>query len=239
MIDTDAFYNTLIDRIQGLLSQRGTTRIGVITEYQPFQVQVKIFPEGYITDWIPLEALAIGAGCGVICAPNIGDVCVVEHINEDFNTPVARTRLFTDGFTSPPAQAGEVWIVHSTGSLMKLTSDGIITVSSSSKLIINTVSDVDVTAGGDVNVSAQGATLTAPVVTIEGDLEVSGGITFGTGSSGGNMSGTGNIQLTGSVSATGEVSDGAGSMAGIRTTYDGHDHDESGGGTTSTPNQQM
>lgn len=205
MIDTDAFYNTLIDRVQGLLSQRGDTRIGVVTAYQPFQVQVQIYPEGFITDWIQLEAVAIGNGFGVIAAPNIGDICVVEPINGDYDTLIARTRLFSDGFVPPDAQAGEIWIVHASGSLLKFTSDGIITVNGSSNLVIQTTGDVDVTSQGNVNVTAQQATITAPTVEVDGNLVVSGGITFGSGASGAVMQGTGNISLTGAISSTGEV----------------------------------
>lgn len=46
------------------------------------------------------------------------------------------------------------------------------------------------------------------------------------------------VRVTGNIKADGQVSDGTGTMSTIRSTYNGHDHDETGG-TTRQPNQEM
>lgn len=53
---------------------------------------------------------------------------------------------------------------------------------------------------------------------------------------------TGNLIVTGDITATGNVYDQNqvnGSMAHIRSVYDTHTHNQSGGGTTGTPNQTL
>lgn len=51
---------------------------------------------------------------------------------------------------------------------------------------------------------------------------------------------TGNVQVGGNIAATGQINDGAGSMQGMRDTYNGHNHDENdNGGPTAAPNQEM
>jgi hypothetical protein len=50
---------------------------------------------------------------------------------------------------------------------------------------------------------------------------------------------SGNLQVGGSVTAAGQVSDGTGSMQGIRNTFNTHTHPGDSGGTTGTPNQSM
>lgn len=88
---------------------------------------------------------------------------------------------------------------------------------------------------GDASVTVQGAltadvtgntTVTTPLATVNGDVQVNG-----------------NIQASGNITAGGNVADagGAKTMAGMRSTYNSHTHPENGqgGGTTSAPNQSQ
>ncbi len=81
-----------------------------------------------------------------------------------------------------------------------------------------------------------GITETTPIKTINGDLQVNGKITA-TGnvkSSGGNLEAAlGNVDAP-----AGQLSDQVGNMAGMRTIYNTHDHNETGG-VTDAPNQGM
>lgn len=80
--------------------------------------------------------------------------------------------------------------------------------------------------------------ITSPLVTMSGQLQVTGAIT---GTGGLAVSGGSGAQVTGNIVVSGDVSDANGSMAEMRTTYNGHTHPENGtgGGTTSAPNQPM
>ena len=77
---------------------------------------------------------------------------------------------------------------------------------------------IEVVAGNALNVSAPDVTVTASTK-----------ITFDTPTA----------HCTGDLTAAGNVSDGTGSMASMRTTYNGHDHNDPQGGTVGSPNQQM
>ena len=72
-------------------------------------------------------------------------------------------------------------------------------------------------ADGSIAVTANTqVTVTAPLVKVVGDLEV-----------------------TGNIRAAGSVEDGVGTMGSMRSTYNRHDHDDAQGGIVSAPNQEM
>lgn len=94
---------------------------------------------------------------------------------------------------------------------------------------------VEVKAGTKVRVDAPLAEFTGNV-TIAGDLQVEGTV-----QAGGLVTALASVAVTGNVAASGAISDAGGSMASMRSTYNGHTHPENGdgGGTTSPPNQGM
>lgn len=82
---------------------------------------------------------------------------------------------------------------------------------------------IHVRADGTIEVTAATqVTVTAPLVRVVGDLEV-----------------TGNVQVAGNIAAAGSVADGTGTMAGMRSTFNGHDHNDPQGGRVDPPNQEM
>ena len=93
------------------------------------------------------------------------------------------------------------------------------------ELVFNRGRIVRVNAGSAVEITAPQVTVTASTsVTLDTPL----------------VQATGNIRAAGNIAAAGQVSDGVGSMAQIRSTYNGHNHDENdNGGPTATPNQEM
>lgn len=58
-----------------------------------------------------------------------------------------------------------------------------------------------------------------------------------------NLTGTTNISgplnVTKNIKSDAQIADSKGSMASMRTTFNGHDHNDPQGGTTTTPNQSM
>lgn len=55
----------------------------------------------------------------------------------------------------------------------------------------------------------------------------------------GNLTIAGNVQVDGNINCNSQISDGVRSMAQDRVIYNSHTHPQSGGGTTSTPNQSQ
>ncbi|GJH22421.1 hypothetical protein CBA19CS22_37785 [Caballeronia novacaledonica] len=106
-------------------------RTGLITSYDPNKhaVKVTIQPEGVdAAGWIPLGAVGVGNGFGVLCAPNIGDMVLIEFSEGNSRAPRIVGRFFSTVDIPPAVPSGETWIVHKSGSFMKFHNDGSIEV---------------------------------------------------------------------------------------------------------------
>lgn len=146
------------------------------------------------------------------------------------------------------ASGNRVWLKGANGILIKngnntitLNSSGIsITDATGNSVVMNTsgltVSDdngnniVMNASGITVNTSGNPVTFNAPVIFNDG-WTLNGGIGEGTGGS--------SLDIDGDITAAGQVSDASGSMQEMRTTYNGHNHDDPNGGVTGAANQQM
>jgi phage baseplate assembly protein V len=161
-------------------------RTGTITSYDPNKhaVKVTIQPEGVdAAGWIPLGAVGVGNGFGVLCAPNIGDMVMVEFAEGNSRAPRIVGRFFSTVDVPPSVPSGETWIVHQSGSFLKFHNDG----------------SIEVKASAGATYAATSHTFTGPVtmnqtvlvkqqITGQGGMAVSGG-------SGASVSG--NITVTG------------------------------------------
>lgn len=123
----------------------GYTDVGIITAYDPTNrlVFVEISPanedtEALRTGWIPLTTPWGGNGWGMFAAPAPGVACLVHYQNGSKQSPYASLIAF--GGTNRPLKvdSGEFWLVHKSGSFIKLTNDG--------KVSINSMMDVEVNA---------------------------------------------------------------------------------------------
>lgn len=110
---------------------------------------------------------------------------------------------------------------------IELTQDGILNIKHANNLTINTGADATINVTGNVNLTANSTTITAPINTINGTLTVSGLIT---GQGGLNISGGNGAQITGGLNATEDIVSGDISLQG-------HIHGgvQGGSGTTSVP----
>lgn len=153
----------------------------------------------------------------MFCAPNLGDLVEVQFQEGDYDAPISCMRFFTDTNRPLKVPAGEFWLVHATGSMLKLTADG--------KVTLNSNTDLNVTVGGNFN-----ATVTGNVVAnVSGNLNaaVTGTIT----SSAGQWNHSGNMTVTGTLTGTTDVVGGGKSLkththSGVTT----------GAGNTGVPN---
>ena len=184
-------------------SQQAFVRMGTVSAYDPnhYAAKVLIQPEGFETGFLPIATPWVGNGWGMFCPPTPGDVVDV-HFQEGGKL-AAYVSLRFYGNLAPPLNvpSGEFWLVHQSGSLIKLTNDGKLTLEDK--------------AGSFLTLNADGtATLKA------------------------------NLLVQGTIVATGDISDQNGvdgTVAHIRSVYDGHTHGgiQSGGGNTAVPNQLL
>lgn len=106
----------------------GQPRFGVVTSVDPTRpaARVSLQPEGVITGWLPLLSPWVGAGWGMASPPNIGDQVLVLPQEGESDHGVIVGRAWSDQARTPAAPVGELWMVHQSGSFIKLANDGTI-----------------------------------------------------------------------------------------------------------------
>ncbi|MBW9334599.1 baseplate assembly protein [Herbaspirillum sp. RU 5E] len=135
-------------------------RKGIVSSYNPdtYSVKVRIQPDNDETGWLSLAAAAVGNDWGVIFAPSIGDQVDVHFEEGNANSGFVCSRFFDDQDRPMAVPSGEFWMVHKTGSFLKFTSDG--------KISVNGAAEIDVTSPV-VNIVASGAAnVTAPQINL-------------------------------------------------------------------------
>ncbi len=89
-----------------------------------FTARVMIQPEGVLSGWLPLITPWVGNGWGLVCPPSPGDQVLVIWQEGDSEHGIVVGRLWSNSVTAPSAPVGEFWLVHQSGSFIKLQNDG-------------------------------------------------------------------------------------------------------------------
>jgi len=119
----------IIKQHAGALDQRASQpRFATVQSVNPAAATAKVTlqPEGVLSGWLPILSPWIGAGWGVFCPPSPGDQVLVVAQEGDAEHGIIIGRAFSN--THPPlaTPVGEFWLVHSSGSFIKLQNDGTI-----------------------------------------------------------------------------------------------------------------
>ncbi|MRW88874.1 hypothetical protein GJ699_02630 [Duganella sp. FT80W] len=137
-------------------------RFGTVTGYDGFScATVRLEPEGVDTGWLPIQALQVGAGWGIVAAPSIGDVAKIEFQEGDSSAGMITGFFNHDGARSPEVPAGEFWIVRKDGGFFKFLNNGNVVIKAA---------NVQITVDGQVG--------------IDGNASVSGNMSVGSGATG-------------------------------------------------------
>ena len=101
-------------------------RLAVVSSVDPatFTVRVMVQPEGVLSGWLPVTSAWVGAGWGLACLPATGDQVLVVWQEGDAEHGIVVGRLWSNAVMPPQAPVGEFWLVHKTGSFLKLHNDG-------------------------------------------------------------------------------------------------------------------
>ena len=149
------------------MSTQGTalTSLGVVNAFDPntYQVQVLLHAAtdsapALQTGWIPLATPWSGNGWGMFCPAKTGDLILVHFQDGSLQNPIAGMRLYFDGAQALNVPSGEFWLVHETGSYLKLTNDGKISISSGDNIEIISGTQINIMApkinivGSEVNI---------------------------------------------------------------------------------------
>ena len=120
----------LINAFKGVAGQSagayGQPRIGVVTSFDPqtYSARLRIQPEDTLTGWLPILAIWAGAGWGLACPPAPGDQVVMIGQEGDTQQGIILGRLWSAKTMPPAAPSGALWLVHGSGSCIKLNEDG-------------------------------------------------------------------------------------------------------------------
>lgn len=112
------------------------TRQGIITAYDPdsYAVKVQLQPTGEETGWIPLSSPWVGNGWGLAAGPMTGAIVEVEFDAGLMGAGMAAGQFFNDEDRCPGPPAGEFWLIHQSGSLLKFLNNGEVLLRAREKL---------------------------------------------------------------------------------------------------------
>jgi len=122
----DGFLNLLKAHASQLDQGWAQPRLGVVSSVDPttFTARVTVQPEGVLSGWLPMAAPWVGAGWGLACPPSPGDQVLLLWQEGDSEHGIVVCRLWSNNAATPGAPVGELWLVHKSGSFLKLHNDG-------------------------------------------------------------------------------------------------------------------
>jgi phage baseplate assembly protein gpV len=89
-----------------------------------YTARVTIQPEGVLSGWLPIASPWIGAGWGLACPPNLGDQVLILCQEGESEHGIIVGRIWSNTVAPPGAPVGELWLIHQSGSYIKLHNDG-------------------------------------------------------------------------------------------------------------------
>lgn len=212
----DNLLNQIRAHAQMAQGEKTGNRIGIVTAYDPnkYAVKVKMWPDTQESlGWIPLASTYIGNGWGLVAAPSIGDQVIIAFDREDQDAGVVTGRFFTDVEQPPAAPSGDFWLVHKSGSYMKFTNDG--------NVSLNAAGNLNATVGGNMTANVTGNATTNAAQA--------------------NVTATSSASITApmiKIGASGQTLLQFVTSAFV-SLFNNHTHPEHDGGNTSPPNQTM
>jgi phage baseplate assembly protein V len=108
----------------------GQIKFGTITSVNSSNATARVLiqPEGVLSGWLPVVSQWVGNGWGLACPPLPGQQVIVAPQEGDIEQGMIVGRLFSIKDVPPAAPGGELWIVHQSGSFLKLCNDGTIRI---------------------------------------------------------------------------------------------------------------
>lgn len=138
-------------------NQNYMTIMGTVSGYDPnyYCATVTLQPDGTETGWMPIMTPWVGNSWGLFCPPNIGDQVEVQFQEGNINAGIVCLRAYSQVNQPLSVNSGEFWLVHSTGSFIKLTNDGNLSINGNENIniSINTNNSGKINLNGNVNVT--------------------------------------------------------------------------------------
>ena len=130
----DSFLNHIRGQSAQLDQSWAQPRLALVSSVNPTSASVRVMiqPENVLSGWLPVSSAWVGAGWGLCCLPSPGDQVLVLWQEGDAEHGIVVSRLWSATATPPNAPVGEFWLMHKSGSFLKLLNDGSITSSAAS-----------------------------------------------------------------------------------------------------------
>jgi hypothetical protein len=168
-MSTDGILNIVKREVARQLSLQAKPTMGIIDSYDPTLYCAKVrlqpenpdYPEHSLTGFLPIGTEFVGNGWGLLFGPSAGDVVEVQFQEDGKNAGYIGSRFYSS-VTTPPGggpPSGEAWLVHESGSYLKLTNDGKVTVNSNSDMDFVSGGKINMQAAGDISLKAGGAAI--------------------------------------------------------------------------------
>lgn len=169
-------------------NSKTSTRNGTVSSYDPdsYTAIVDLFPAGVDnqplqTGWIPIKSMWVGNGWGMFTPPIIGQLVEVTFLEGNLNNGYVSGYFFNDVELNSSVESGEAWFVHESGSFIKLTNDGKVSINGNVEIDLTSPS-INITVTNSCNIQAENvsivanveASVTAPVINLGvdgGDLQ--------------------------------------------------------------------
>lgn len=101
-------------------------RLGVVASVRADKclATVRLQPGNHLTGWLPILTQWIGHGWGMACPPSPGDQVLVIPQEGYYDHGLIVGYCRSDLSPPPNAPSGEYWLVHKSGTSIKLANDG-------------------------------------------------------------------------------------------------------------------
>lgn len=118
--------NALKSQAAALDAATAQPRFGVVSSVDPttYTARVLLQPEGILSGWLPILSAWSGSGWGLVCPPSPGQQVLVIAQEGEAEHGVILGTAFSQSSAPPSAPSGEFWLVHESGSSIKLLGNG-------------------------------------------------------------------------------------------------------------------
>jgi hypothetical protein len=127
---TNRLANVLKSHAASLDRSAGEIKFGTVTSVNSNNATARVLiqPEGVLSGWLPVLTQWVGSGWGLACPPSPGEQVLIAPQEGDIEQGIIVGRVFSTKHMPPAAPAGEFWLVHASGSFLKLCNDGTIQI---------------------------------------------------------------------------------------------------------------
>lgn len=173
-MSVDRFLNIMRQQASLVNNSIASTAIGTIVAYDQSQhyASVQLYPADpddassspMITGMLPIFSPWVGANWGMFSPPAIGDIVEVHFQEGSLQNGYIGMRTWNLGHPPLSVPSGEFWLVHQTGSYIKMKNNGEIDISTPVKINVSCAT-AEITA-------TTSAKVTSPNIQLSGSVQL-------------------------------------------------------------------